>query len=471
MPTLDLDRLPGLGIRQQNCEVFEQSGFDCGRERFAVGTEIPPVRPLELVDGLQHHMGRDDAVSRSERSRNIILVNEIEGPTFVQRLQQRCNRVEVPSVDRTVASRGLHRETETFTTHTAINQIGVEHLVSSRWPQPRQLLKHHRRHIAWSDPRFALLVHTAEPSELIPELLLVPNDRLERLVHVVVRAGGSANRAADEQAHQVSVPGAESEPSSHLHQCVSLARSTRVVGDGQALDCEAATQLCSADKDLPHSSFLEVEGILFVVLLGSPVDHDDGAGSLGNLVVGGADELLQLTERAGISQLATTRSTHHSKVLGPELFQPRETLSLAVPRRLPQGLEIIGHSVVLGLLHRFVHQHRVVPIRLGALRFPEKLDRPGQDKRVESPQLFGRTILVALGPEIPYVRFLVRIDRSLVVVLDVVEIVEVRTTHVRARPLETDDEVRRKDVDAVLRIDKHIGKRCCGVTDVLRTLE
>ena len=55
--------------------------------------------------------------------------------------------------------------------------------------------------------------------------------------------------------------------------------------------------------------------------------------------------------------------------------------------------------------------------------------------------------------------------------LDVVEIVEVRTTHVRAGPLETDDEVRRKDVDAVFRIDKHIGKRRCGVTDVLGTLE
>ena len=66
---------------------------------------------------------------------------------------------------------------------------------------------------------------------------------------------------------------AEAVPAAHLHQCVGLLGPPRVSTDGQTLDCEAATQLGSADEDLPNISAQKVQRVLLVVPLSNEISR------------------------------------------------------------------------------------------------------------------------------------------------------------------------------------------------------
>ena len=59
-------------------------------------------------------------------------------------------------------------------------------------------------------------------------------------------------------------------------------------------------------------------------------------------------------------------------------------------------------------------------------------------------------------------------DGLLLVVPTLADVVEVLDPHVAGRPVEGEDEVGRKQISLVVRIDEDVGERRGGVADVLR---
>src|SRR5205823_14586988 len=71
---------------------------------------------------------------------------------------------------------------------------------------------------------------------------------------------------SEENADQVAISVTETEPPSHLHECVRGARQSSIVTNGQSFHGVATRELVSSDHNLPHGARTEVRSFLIVAI-------------------------------------------------------------------------------------------------------------------------------------------------------------------------------------------------------------